>query len=58
MFQVDDADDDPLTRSAALFGLIFSLMSLSYGCVFIVQFGTMRTMDRASRWAEVRTISP
>ncbi|TFY67068.1 hypothetical protein EVJ58_g1864 [Rhodofomes roseus] len=52
MFQVSDADDDPLTRSAALFGLIFALMSLSYGCVFIVQFGTMRTMDRASRWAE------
>ncbi|KAH9928875.1 uncharacterized protein B0H18DRAFT_232692 [Fomitopsis serialis] len=52
MFQVNDADDDPLTRSAALFGLIFALMSLIYGCVFIVQFGTMRTMDRASRWAE------
>ncbi|KZT74619.1 hypothetical protein DAEQUDRAFT_201826 [Daedalea quercina L-15889] len=52
MFQVNDADDDPLTRSAALFGMIFALMSLSFGCVFIVQFGTMRTMDRASRWAE------
>ncbi|EED84443.1 predicted protein [Postia placenta Mad-698-R] len=52
MFQVDDAEDDPVTRSAALFGLVFALMSLCYGCVFIVQFGTMRTMDRASRWAE------
>jgi len=52
MFQVNDAEDDPLTRSAALFGLIFALMSLSYGCVYIVQFGTMRSMDRASRWAE------
>ncbi|KAI0951749.1 hypothetical protein AcV7_007759 [Taiwanofungus camphoratus] len=52
MFQVDDAADDPLTRSAALFSLVFALMSLSYGCVYIVQFGTMRSMDRASRWAE------
>ncbi|CCM04950.1 uncharacterized protein FIBRA_07147 [Fibroporia radiculosa] len=52
MFQVNDAEDDPVTRSAALFGLIFALMSLSYGCVYIVQFGTMRSMDRASRWAE------
>ncbi|PCH41740.1 hypothetical protein WOLCODRAFT_132098 [Wolfiporia cocos MD-104 SS10] len=52
MFQVQDAEDDPVTRTAALFGLIFALMSLSYGCVYIVQFGTMRSMDRASRWAE------
>ncbi|KZT13264.1 uncharacterized protein LAESUDRAFT_669722 [Laetiporus sulphureus 93-53] len=52
MFQVNDAEDDPLTRSAALFGLVFALMSLCYGCVYIVQFGTMRSMDRASRWAE------
>lgn len=58
MFQVDDAEDDPVTRSAALFGLVFALMSLCYGCVFIVQFGTMRTMDRASRWAEVSDSIP
>ena len=27
-------------------------MSLSFGCVYIVHFGTMRSMDRASRWAD------
>lgn len=53
MFQVDEAVNDPLVRSSALFSLVFALMSLSYGCVYIVQFGTMRSMDRASRWAEV-----
>ncbi|OCH93266.1 hypothetical protein OBBRIDRAFT_338693 [Obba rivulosa] len=52
MFQIEDAADDPLTRSASLFSLVFGLMSLSYGCVYIVHFGTMRSMDRASRWAE------
>ncbi|KAH9950174.1 hypothetical protein B0H21DRAFT_776957 [Amylocystis lapponica] len=52
IFQVDAAANDPFTRSAALFSLIFALMSLSYGCIYIVQFGTMRSMDRASRWAE------
>ncbi|KAL6304139.1 hypothetical protein BKA93DRAFT_311003 [Sparassis latifolia] len=52
LFQVNAAANDPLTRSAALFSLIFSLMSVSYGCMYIVQFGTMRSMDRASRWAE------
>lgn len=50
MFQIQDAAGDPLTRFAALFSLIFSIMSLTYGCVYIVQFGTMRTMYKASRW--------
>ncbi|KAI0352484.1 hypothetical protein OH77DRAFT_791134 [Trametes cingulata] len=52
IFQIEDAAADPLTRWSALLSLIFALMSLSYGCVYIVQFGTMRSMDRASRWAE------
>ena len=43
-----------MTRYAALFSLICSIMSLSYGCIYIVQFGTMRSMYKASRWAEVR----
>lgn len=52
MFQIQDAAGDPLTRFAALFSLIFSIMSLTYGCIYIVQFGTMRSMYKASRWAE------
>ncbi|RPD55124.1 hypothetical protein L227DRAFT_588633 [Lentinus tigrinus ALCF2SS1-6] len=52
IFQIQDAADDPLTRWSALFSLVCALMSLSYGCVYIVHFGTMRSMDRASRWAE------
>lgn len=57
MFQIQDAAGDPLTRHAALFSLIFSIMSLTYGCIYIVQFGTMRTMFKASRWAEARPVS-
>ncbi|KAI0683596.1 hypothetical protein BC835DRAFT_1295676, partial [Cytidiella melzeri] len=52
LFQIEDAAGDPLTRWAALFSLICALMSLTYGCIYIVQFGTMRTMYKASRWAE------
>jgi len=52
MFQIQDAAGDPLTRFAALFSLIFSIMSLTYGCIYIVQFGSMRSMYKASRWAE------
>ena len=52
-FQVQSAADDPVIRTAALVSLICALMSLTYGCVYIVRFGTMRSMLRASRWAEV-----
>ena len=57
MFQIQDAAGDPLTRYSALFSLIFSIMSLTYGCIYIVQFGTMRSMYKASRWAEVFTMT-
>ncbi|KAJ3964389.1 hypothetical protein EV361DRAFT_955992 [Lentinula raphanica] len=52
MFQIDSAETDPLTRTAALLSLICAIMSLSYGCIYIVRFGTMRSMYRASIWAE------
>jgi hypothetical protein len=53
MFQVPDMAGDPVTRTAALISLVCALMSLSYGCTFIIRFGTMKSMYRASRWAEV-----
>jgi len=53
MFQIPSAANDPVTRTAALLSLECALMSLSYGCLYIVRFGTMRSMYRASRWAEV-----
>ena len=47
---------DPVTRTAALISLVCALMSLAFGCLFIVRFGTMRSMSRASNWAEVSAI--
>ncbi|KAH9987928.1 hypothetical protein BJV74DRAFT_840524 [Russula compacta] len=52
IFQIQDAENDPLTRTAALCSLISALMSLSYGIMYIVRFGNMGSMYRASRWAE------
>lgn len=52
LFQIDDAGGDPAVRIPAFLSLICSLMSLSYGCIYIVRFGTMRSMNRASRWAD------
>ncbi|TFL00158.1 hypothetical protein BDV98DRAFT_650534 [Pterulicium gracile] len=52
IFQIPTPASDPLTRNFALVSLTCALMSLSYGCVYIVRFGAMRSMSRASRWAE------
>ena len=52
MFQISSAATDPVIRTAALLSLICALMSLSYGCMYIVRFGTMRSMYQASKWAE------
>ncbi|EIW81741.1 hypothetical protein CONPUDRAFT_136535 [Coniophora puteana RWD-64-598 SS2] len=52
MFQNTQMSLDPLIRTPALISLTCALMSLSYGCVYIVRFGTMRTMHNALRWAD------
>ena len=57
LFQIQEAEEDPLTRTAALCSLISALMSLSYGITYIIRFGNMRSMYRASRWAEVNSFS-
>jgi hypothetical protein len=53
MFQSQVMANDPVIRTAALLSLTSALMSLSYGCIYIVRFGTMRNMYKATRWAEV-----
>ena len=53
MFQSQVMANDPVIRTAALLSLTSALMSLSYGCIYIVRFGTMRSMYKAARWAEV-----
>ncbi|KAF8995617.1 hypothetical protein BDQ17DRAFT_1250470, partial [Cyathus striatus] len=46
-FQVPEMSDDPLMCTAALLSLVCAIMSLSYGCVFIVCLGAMRSMGKA-----------
>ncbi|KAJ7498068.1 hypothetical protein B0H11DRAFT_1715205 [Mycena galericulata] len=50
MLQIDSASN-PITRTSALFSLICALMSLLYGCMYIIRFGTMRKMHKASSFA-------
>ncbi|KAJ7036527.1 hypothetical protein C8F04DRAFT_953769 [Mycena alexandri] len=51
MLQIDAASH-PITRTSALFSLICALMSLLYGCMYIVRFGGMRKMHKASSFAD------
>ncbi|KAF7345430.1 hypothetical protein MVEN_01561000 [Mycena venus] len=50
MLQIEAASH-PITRTSALFSLICALMSLLYGCMYIIRFGTMRKMHKASTFA-------
>ncbi|KAG1740224.1 uncharacterized protein EDB91DRAFT_1329080 [Suillus paluster] len=52
MFQNTQMSQDPVIRTAALLSLTSALMSVSFGCIYIVRFGTMRSMYKATRWAE------
>ncbi|KIM20571.1 hypothetical protein M408DRAFT_130048 [Serendipita vermifera MAFF 305830] len=52
VFQIQDAQYVPVTRTAALLSLICAFMSLMFGGMYIIRFSTMRTMRKAVRWIE------
>ncbi|KAI5996536.1 hypothetical protein F5J12DRAFT_852910 [Pisolithus orientalis] len=52
MFQNQEMSYDPLVRTTALLSLTCALMSLLYGCVYIIRFATMKSMYKATRWAQ------
>lgn len=51
ILQIDAAAKDPITRYTALASLICALISLLYGCMYIIRFGTMRKPYKAAEWA-------
>ncbi|KAH6916464.1 hypothetical protein BKA70DRAFT_1502635, partial [Coprinopsis sp. MPI-PUGE-AT-0042] len=51
ILQIDAAAKDALTRYTALASLICALMSLFYGCMYIIRLGTTRKPHRAAEWA-------
>jgi hypothetical protein len=53
MLQIPSAGDDPITRTAALMALICAMISLLFGCIYVVRFGTMKRTHQALSWAEV-----
>ncbi|KAF9564919.1 hypothetical protein CPC08DRAFT_220150 [Agrocybe pediades] len=51
ILQIESAADDPVTRYAALFSMICALVSLLFGCMYIIRFGSMRKTYKAAEWA-------
>ncbi|KIJ33183.1 hypothetical protein M422DRAFT_35560, partial [Sphaerobolus stellatus SS14] len=52
IFQIEGAAKAIAIRTSASLSLICALMSLIYGCVYILRFATMKSMYRAFKWAE------
>ena len=53
ILQIEGAAQDPLTRFTALFSLICALISLLFGCMYMVHFDSMQETHKAVEWAEV-----
>lgn len=53
LLQIESAINDPVTVYLALISMICALMSLIYGCLYIIQFGSMRKVSKAAMWAAV-----
>ncbi|KAJ2916657.1 hypothetical protein MD484_g3730, partial [Candolleomyces efflorescens] len=51
ILQIDAAAASPISRYSALMSLICAFMSLLYGCIYIIRFGTMRKTHKAAEWA-------
>ncbi|KAF6749021.1 hypothetical protein DFP72DRAFT_553419 [Ephemerocybe angulata] len=52
ILQIEPAFKDPVVHYSALFSLISALMSLLFGCMYILRFNTMRMPHKAIQWAQ------
>ncbi|RDB30581.1 hypothetical protein Hypma_005923 [Hypsizygus marmoreus] len=52
ILQIESAAADPITRNAAIFSLLCALMSLLYGCIYIIRFSSMKRIYKAAEWAQ------
>ncbi|KAF4611256.1 hypothetical protein D9613_006592 [Agrocybe pediades] len=51
ILQIKSAAEDPVIRYAALTSMICALVSLLFGCMYIIRFGSMRKTYKAAEWA-------
>ncbi|KAJ2917469.1 hypothetical protein MD484_g2902, partial [Candolleomyces efflorescens] len=51
ILQIESAFLDPVVHYSALYSLICALLSLLFGCMYILRFNTMRLPHKAIQWA-------
>ncbi|KAF9044115.1 hypothetical protein BJ165DRAFT_181467 [Panaeolus papilionaceus] len=51
VLQLDSAATDPITRFSALASMICALLSLLFGCIYIIWLGTMKKLHKAAEIA-------
>ncbi|PPR01619.1 hypothetical protein CVT24_005846 [Panaeolus cyanescens] len=51
VLQLDGAATDPIIRFSALVSMTCALVSLLFGCIYIIRFGTMRKVYKAAELA-------
>ena len=54
--QIQVAATDAVIRNFALISLVCAMMSLLFGCMYIIKFGTMRKTHKAAEWAQASVI--
>ncbi|TDL21445.1 hypothetical protein BD410DRAFT_306341 [Rickenella mellea] len=52
LLQIGGVSDNIVSRTAAFLALIASLWSVIFGCIYVVRFKTMKTREKAKRWAK------
>lgn len=52
VFQIEEAQYVPSTRTCALISLSTALLSLLFGGIYIIRFGTMRPLRKAIIWVD------
>jgi hypothetical protein len=55
---MEAAITEPIIQYSALMSLVCALISLLFGCMFIIRFDTMRKTHKAAEWAAVRLFVP
>lgn len=52
ILQIEGVTADPVLRTTALLALTCTLISLLYGCIYIICFPSMKAMNKAAEWAK------
>ncbi|KAK2464811.1 hypothetical protein APHAL10511_003229 [Amanita phalloides] len=50
LFQLPGVGTDPVLRNTSFLSLIYALLCLLYGCVYVIRFGSLRSISKGLGW--------